>query len=258
MSRSVSDYKMMNPREEKTFESSIDQLIDYVKAIKESLQVFINKIDHESGRLDWNEVLDSFSSVCSQMNTLMRFSRKNKTIFSGNKVILPLMLSLETDEDLIKLTEARVPVVNHEMVPNYLRTKPDPEVEENELAVQTKLRPYINMDVSTKNRFIYTDAVNKLVNTFNKITTNIENYISSVKQQSWNDEKKPTYLKNETSDLISAISLGVGLRPGTAAVRSSGPDASYINRANLGPANNANVGGAKAPELKTNIINSNT
>lgn len=31
-----------------------------------------------------------------------------------------------------KLTEQRVPVFSHEIVPDYLRTKPDPEVEEQE------------------------------------------------------------------------------------------------------------------------------
>lgn len=33
---------------------------------------------------------------------------------------------------LQKLTEQRVPVFSHEIVPDYLRTKPDPEVEEQE------------------------------------------------------------------------------------------------------------------------------
>lgn len=31
-----------------------------------------------------------------------------------------------------KLTEQRLPVFSHEIVPDYLRTKPDPEVEEQE------------------------------------------------------------------------------------------------------------------------------
>ena len=33
---------------------------------------------------------------------------------------------------LQKLTEQRVPVFSHEIVPDHLRTKPDPEVEELE------------------------------------------------------------------------------------------------------------------------------
>lgn len=33
---------------------------------------------------------------------------------------------------LQKLTEQRLPVFSHEIVPDYLRTKPDPEVEEQE------------------------------------------------------------------------------------------------------------------------------
>lgn len=33
---------------------------------------------------------------------------------------------------LQKITEQRVPVFSHEIVPDHLRTKPDPEVEEQE------------------------------------------------------------------------------------------------------------------------------
>lgn len=39
---------------------------------------------------------------------------------------------------LQKLTEQRVPVFSHEIVPDYLRTKPDPEVEEQEKQLSTE------------------------------------------------------------------------------------------------------------------------
>ena len=37
-----------------------------------------------------------------------------------------------------KLTEQRVPVFSHEIVPDYLRTKPDPDVEEQEKQLSTE------------------------------------------------------------------------------------------------------------------------
>lgn len=37
-----------------------------------------------------------------------------------------------------KLTEQRVPVFSHEIVPDHLRTKPDPEVEEQEKQLSTE------------------------------------------------------------------------------------------------------------------------
>jgi len=43
----------------------------------------------------------------------------------GGRLLLLLFL-------LQKLTEQRVPVFSHEIVPDHLRTKPDPEVEEQE------------------------------------------------------------------------------------------------------------------------------
>ena len=36
------------------------------------------------------------------------------------------------------MTEGRVPAFNHEVVPNYLRTKAEPEVEERELQIKQK------------------------------------------------------------------------------------------------------------------------
>ncbi|CAB4061574.1 MED8 [Lepeophtheirus salmonis] len=42
---------------------------------------------------------------------------------------LPLILSPDKDEELLKLTENRVPSFSHDLVPDLLRTKPDPEVE---------------------------------------------------------------------------------------------------------------------------------
>lgn len=81
-----------------------------------------------------------------------------------NQVIIPLLLSPDRDDELAvsitdqkqvhfkvavclygchlclgqKLTEQRVSVFSHEIVPDYLRTKPDPEVEEQEKQLSTE------------------------------------------------------------------------------------------------------------------------
>ena len=114
-------------------------------------------------------VLDNFALLSGQLNTINKLLRNEKTPSFRNQVIIPLLLSPDRDEELAvsiyiveegghllfpslatvflhkgqftrailcchlqKLTEQRVPVFSHEIVPDHLRTKPDPEVEEQE------------------------------------------------------------------------------------------------------------------------------
>lgn len=110
-------------------------------------------------------VLDNFALLSGQLNTINKLLRNEKTPSFRNQVIIPLVLSPDRDEDLAvsttadntfpllkkevvslsclftcsqKLTEQRVPVFSHEIVPDYLRTKPDPEVEEQEKTLSTE------------------------------------------------------------------------------------------------------------------------
>ena len=40
---------------------------------------------------------------------------------------LPLSLSADRDDELARVTEQRVGTFSHDLVPHYLRTKPEPE-----------------------------------------------------------------------------------------------------------------------------------
>ena len=55
-----------------------------------------------------------------------------------NEVVIPLELSLEPHPDLISFTERRVPFFNHEVVPNLLRTKLDPTIEDKDLKIEAE------------------------------------------------------------------------------------------------------------------------
>lgn len=52
--------------------------------------------------------------------------------------IIPLELSPERDEQLLRLTEGRVAVFSHDLAPDYLRTKPVPEVEQKMIQLEHK------------------------------------------------------------------------------------------------------------------------
>ena len=50
--------------------------------------------------------------------------RHEKTPVLKKYITLPLILSPERDEELLKLTEHRVATFSHDLIPNYLRTRP--------------------------------------------------------------------------------------------------------------------------------------
>lgn len=51
---------------------------------------------------------------------------------------MPLLLCPDRDEQLVRLTEGRVPLFSHDLVPDYLRTKPEPEVEHKMMQLEHK------------------------------------------------------------------------------------------------------------------------
>lgn len=53
--------------------------------------------------------------------------------------MLPLQLSQEKDDAIFHLTEGRIPVFAHDLVPDYLRTKPEPTAEQRMLAHEQKV-----------------------------------------------------------------------------------------------------------------------
>jgi mediator of RNA polymerase II transcription subunit 8 len=231
--------------EEKQFEITIDRLLEYTKNIKVSLEYFIHRIEMEGDKVDWPQVLDAFTSVCGQINTLMRFTRENRSQFIENRVVLPLLLTPDRDEELAKLTENRVHMVNHEMVPCYLRTKPDPEIEEFDKSLQAKAS-LISPDVAVKQ----INATNKLID---HIISNIKANSTRADTEMSRQALKPSFETSETNSLIMAISTGRGL--GVNQHRSMQMDTPTvtpkIDTANRQPGmQKQNV---KAPELKTNI-----
>uniref|UniRef100_A0A8C9DGG4 Mediator of RNA polymerase II transcription subunit 8 n=1 Tax=Prolemur simus TaxID=1328070 RepID=A0A8C9DGG4_PROSS len=118
---------LLMQREEKQLEASLDALLSQVADLKNSLGSFIYKLENEYDRLTWPSVLDSFALLSGQLNTLNKVLKHEKTPLFRNQVIIPLVLSPDRDEDLMRQTEGRVPVFSHEVVPDHLRTKPDPE-----------------------------------------------------------------------------------------------------------------------------------
>uniref|UniRef100_A0A5F8GME3 Mediator of RNA polymerase II transcription subunit 8 n=1 Tax=Monodelphis domestica TaxID=13616 RepID=A0A5F8GME3_MONDO len=101
-----------------------------------------------------------------------------------------------------KRTEGQVPVFSHEVVPDHLRTKPDPEVEEQE--------KQLTADAAR----IGTDAAQKQIQTLNKMCSNLLEKISKEERESESGglrQNKQTFNPTDTNALVAAVAFGKGL-----------------------------------------------
>ncbi|KAM4721773.1 mediator of RNA polymerase II transcription subunit 8 [Rhinophrynus dorsalis] len=189
-------------REEKQLEACLDALISQVSDIKNSLAGFIYKLENEYDRLTWPSVLDSFALLSGQLNTLNKVLKNEKTPLLKNQVIIPLLLSPDRDEEIMRLTEGRVPVFSHEVVPDHLRTKPDPEVEE------------LEKQLSTDAARLTPEVAQKQVQSMNKMCTNLLEKIIKEERESEIGglrQNKQTFNPADTNALVAAVAFGKGL-----------------------------------------------
>lgn len=62
-----------------------------------------------------------------------------------------------------KLTEGRLMFFNHEVVPDYLRTKPEPEVEEKIAHINSRVNTATG-DLQVTTKYMYLSVVHFLLN----------------------------------------------------------------------------------------------
>uniref|UniRef100_A0A8C2TDB0 Mediator of RNA polymerase II transcription subunit 8 n=1 Tax=Coturnix japonica TaxID=93934 RepID=A0A8C2TDB0_COTJA len=200
--------------EEKQLELTLEALISQVADLKNSLVSFIYKLENEYDRLTWPSVLDSFALLSGQLNTLNKVLKHEKTPLLRNQVIIPLVLS--PDLCVVQLF--------HEVVPDHLRTKPDPEVEEQEKQLIT--------DAAR----ISPDGAQKQIQSLNKMCSNLLEKISKEERESESGglrQNKQTFNPTDTNALVAAVAFGKGLSnrrpPGSGgSVQSGQPGAGAI------------------------------
>ncbi|XP_070601166.1 mediator of RNA polymerase II transcription subunit 8 isoform X2 [Erythrolamprus reginae] len=102
----------------------------------------------------------------------------------------------------MRQTEGRVPVFSHEVVPDHLRTKPDPEVEEQE------------KQLSTDAARIGADVAQKQIQSLNKMCSNLLDKINKEDRESESGglrQNKQTFNPADTNALVAAVAFGKGL-----------------------------------------------
>lgn len=82
-----------------------------------------------------------------QLTSLSKILGHDKAPNLKNLTVLPLRLSPEKDEELLRLTENRIPTFAHDLVPDYLRTKLEPQVEQKMMQLETKAAA-VNIDAT--------------------------------------------------------------------------------------------------------------
>lgn len=122
-----------------------------------------------------------------------------------NLTVLPLLLSPEQDDGLLQLTEGRIPTFSHDLVPNYLRTKPEPTAEAKIVAQEAKANN-VTMEIAAKQ-----------VAQFTKVVSNIHDIVSKVREE-WDSDASTRAGLQQTSSLadthllVAAVGNGKNLK----------------------------------------------
>ena len=139
---------MSTEREQKNLESSTETLRSRISDVKDAIAGLIRKLETDP-HLHWPSFLDSYALISGQMNSLVKQLKHERTPQMKKYICLPLALAPDRDEELSKMTFGRVNAFSHDLVPDYLRTKPDPDVEAKHATYETRATA-INQDAASK------------------------------------------------------------------------------------------------------------
>ena len=205
---------MANEREAKQLESATDALSGRLAELKSSAGQLILKLETDPG-LNWPSFLDSYALISGQMNSLLRTMKHEKTPSLKKYITLPLLLSPDRDEELLKITEHRVQTFSHDLIPDYLRTRPDPDIESR------------HQSYEARSNAIIPDQQTKQLSVMDKITKDTLKLITKDREEmdaksAVKNEMEKTFSMEDTNALLAAINHGKSLKA-TGAGGVSGP-----------------------------------
>ncbi|KAJ1358021.1 hypothetical protein KIN20_016322 [Parelaphostrongylus tenuis] len=179
-----------------------------VAEAKKLIEELLYMLDMQE-KVPWPDMLDKFSSLASALSQLQGALKKS-AIQSGHEdhgallrshVLVPQRLQLEPDSQLQALTSYRVHSWNHDVVPDYLRTKLNPDMESEELMLE--------QDRNQKGQ----DVISKQITHLNKyVDLLLQSLHSSDRAHNENLTEKATYSRDETVRLVRATMVGEGLK----------------------------------------------
>ncbi|XP_012243093.1 mediator of RNA polymerase II transcription subunit 8 isoform X2 [Bombus vosnesenskii] len=246
-------------REEKQLDSALEAIIMRVNDLKTAIAAMIFKLEHEYETLNWPNFLDNFALISGHLTSLSKILGHDKAPNLRNLTVLPLRLSPEKDEELLRLTEGRIPTFAHDLVPDYLRTKVEPQAEQKMMQLETKAAN-VNFEASHKHMGQYTKVINNIWDVANKAREEWESEAGSRATQA------QTSSTADTHALVAAVGMGKGLKSDSVQMVQSGvnsvPSGMMVGRPGnqqqapgQGSLGNPSMGQmSKAPSaIKTNI-----
>ncbi|XP_016975507.1 mediator of RNA polymerase II transcription subunit 8 [Drosophila rhopaloa] len=192
-------------RDEKLFEMTLDTVLQRLSDLKMAVLSMIQKLELEYETINWPTFLDNFAIISSHLTGLTKILAKEQCPPLRNRTVLPLLVSMDRDETLINITEGRVPVFSHDIVPDYLRTRPDPITEQKMLQNEQKAANLTN------------DAAMKQVTQYNKVVSHVLDMVSKAREE-WEIESssrtgiQQTSSMADTQLLVAAVGMGKGLK----------------------------------------------
>ena len=195
----------MQSREEKLLNARQEIISQRINDISQAIQNLIMKLEIGHDTLNWNDMLVDYSHITGQIALLTRALNSERMPKLKNYVVLPVHVEPVEDPHLAQLTEGRMPIFNHETVPNYLRTKLEPEAEER-IVQQQEIAKSISPD-----------NLRKQLNLFFRQTTMVQGILKTSRENLESDSalKGPQMqiaTANDTYNLIAAITKGKGLK----------------------------------------------
>ncbi|KAK0175178.1 hypothetical protein PV327_008951 [Microctonus hyperodae] len=246
-------------REEKQMDAALGAIIMRVNDLKTAIASMIFKLEHEYETLNWPSFLDNFALIAGHLTSFSKILAHDKTQNLRGLTVLPLLLSPEKDEELIRMTEGRITTFAHDLVPDYLRTKPEPQAEQKMVQLELKAA---NLSY---------DAAHKQVAQYNKVINHVWDIANKAREE-WESEAGSRAAQAQTSSpadthaLVAAVGMGKGLKsdavqmvqPGVNAVAGGmmvGRPGNQQGSGGQGPMGNPQMGQmGKAPSaIKTNI-----
>uniref|UniRef100_D3TRA0 Mediator of RNA polymerase II transcription subunit 8 n=1 Tax=Glossina morsitans morsitans TaxID=37546 RepID=D3TRA0_GLOMM len=194
-------------REEKQLEMTLEAVMNRLNDLKISIGAMVHKLETEYETINWPTFLDNFALISSHLTGLSKILSKEMCPLLRNRTVLPLMVSPERDELLVNLTQGRVPVFSHDIVPDYLRTKPDPMAEQKMIQNEQKAAN------------LSTETAVKQVTQYNKVVSHVLEMVSKAREE-WEIEAssrpgiQQTSSMADTHALAAAVGNGKGLKVG--------------------------------------------